>query len=270
MEWNKFETYQHRQNWKESLHIFLYVKMAIQQKPKSTVKLSDYKTFELKDSDINLYNKWIQNGAKASNVLADWIKINEKEVLDFKANFEIQHKPKVELWSDRNKTNYYKEKLQAAFEFENYIEKLLKNQFNLDLKPFLTPEGQYKKGENELGIEIKNDTLIKKYGNVYIEYAEKSKGSNSSFVKSGILKDDNSIYFLIGDKSKFWIFKKSRLIQIYREERQHLKDKKISKRGIKFKKIATSLGYVYPVRNASQDTLSLEQMVEEIKDNSIN
>ena len=265
MEWNKFEKYEHQGTWKETLSILLYVSMAIYKKPKSTVSLIDYQNFELKDSDIKLYNKWVEQGAESSHILRDWLILNEEDVFDFKANFETKHKPKVELWSDRNKTDYYKTKLQAAFEFENYIQKLLKDKHNLDLQPFLTPEGQYKKGENELGIEIKNDTLIKKYGNFYIEYAEKSKGSNSSFVKSGILKNDNSIYFLIGDKSKFWILKKSKLIEIYKEEKQNLKDKKKSKRGIKFKKIATSLGYVYPVKNASKNMISLEEMVREIK-----
>ena len=265
MDANYFSKYEHQGTWKEALSIFLYVSMAIYKKPKSTVKLADYQNFELKDSDIKLYNKWIEHGAKSSHILTNWLQLNKENVLDFKADFATKHKPKVELWSDRNKTAYYKTKLQAAFEFENYIEKLLKDKYNLDLKPFLTPEGQYKKGENELGIEIKNDTLIKKYGNFYIEYAEKSKGSNTNFVKSGVLKDDNSIYFLIGDKSEFWIFKKSKLMEIYREEKKNLKDKKASKREIKFKKIATSLGYVYPVKNASKDSISIEEMVREIK-----
>ena len=261
-----FKTYNHKGDWDESLNIFLYDKIIISNITVSVLSIDDYKTFELKDTLIASYNKWIDSSNPNKQLLKDWINANEKSVNHFRENFAITFKPKVELWSDRNKTTYYKEKLQASFEFENYIAELLQCDFNLDLQQFLTPEGQYDLGENELGIEIKNDTLIKKWGNVYIEYAEKSNSENYVFVKSGILKDDNSIYFLIGDRDGFWIFRKERLLEIYREEVSIVKSGEISKRGIKFKQIATSKGFVYPVKNALVDTITIEQMVKEIKE----
>ena len=179
------EKYNHKGSWEESLNIFLYDKLIISQIAVATVSIDNYKSFELKDTLIASYNKWIDSSNPNNQLLIDWINENEKSVNHFRENFDTTFKPKVELWSDRKKTPYYKEKLQAAFEF------------SLDLQQFLTPEGQYDLGENELGIEIKNDTLIKKWGNVYVEYAEKSNSGNYVFIKSGILKDDNSIYFLI-------------------------------------------------------------------------
>jgi hypothetical protein len=261
-----FEKYNHKGSWDESLHIFLYHKLIISNITVSALSIEDYKTFELKDTLITSYNEWVGLSNSNKQLLEDWISVNEKSVNHFRENFTTTFKPKVELWSDRKKTTYYKEKLQASFEFENYIAELLQRDFNLDLQQFLTPEGQYDLGENELGIEIKNDTLIKKWGNVYIEYAEKSNSGNYVFVKSGILKDDNSIYFLIGDRDGFWIFRKERLLEIYREEVAIVKSGQVSKRGIKFKQIATSKGFVYPVKNAVADTITIEQMVEEIKD----
>ncbi|EJX09471.1 hypothetical protein EVA_02429 [gut metagenome] len=41
--------------------------------------------------------------------------------------------PKVCLWSDRLKTNYYKEKLQMGFSFENYIADLIATRYDIDL-----------------------------------------------------------------------------------------------------------------------------------------
>lgn len=260
------EKYNHKGSWEESLNIFLYDKLIISQIAVATVSIDNYKSFELKDTLIASYNKWIDSSNPNNQLLIDWINENEKSVNHFRENFDTTFKPKVELWSDRKKTPYYKEKLQAAFEFENYIAELLQRDFSLDLQQFLTPEGQYDLGENELGIEIKNDTLIKKWGNVYVEYAEKSNSGNYVFIKSGILKDDNSIYFLIGDRDGFWIFKKERLLEIYREEVAIVKSGNISKRGIKFKQIATSKGFVYPVKNAVVDTITIDQMVSEINE----
>lgn len=259
-----FEKYSHKGTWEEALHIFLHANQITEEKLE-LIKIDDYNSFELKDTDIQSYNKWIDEGAQNADLIKIWLAINESEVNTFKEQFGTTYKSKVEIWSDRNKTGYYKEKLQRAFEFENYLEKFFKDNFDLDLGPFLTPEGQYYEGENELGIEIKNDTLIKKYGNIYIEYAEKSKATNHIYVPSGILKDDKSTYFLIGDKDQFWVFRKKRLVEIYNEEEVLRKQGKPSERGIQFKVKSTSLGFVYPLRNAEKEAISLEELVKEIK-----
>ncbi len=135
------------------------------------------------------------------------------------------------------------------------------------MEPFLTPDGQYNKGENEKGIEIKNDMMYKKTGNLYFEYAEKSKGENYLFVNSGILKKDNSKYFLIGDYDKFWIFRKKRLVEIYHEKKEEVKNNSNSKslRGIRFVQIDTSKGYIFPIIEAEKEAISMAQLVKELK-----
>lgn len=263
-----FEKFAHKGTWDESLHIFLFHSLYILDKPVNDTSIEEYNQFELKDTCLNAYNDWIEKGCIGVVKINEWLNNSNAIVVSFKSNFGSKYKPKVELWSDRSKTNYYKEKLQASFDFENYIEALFKERFDLDLDPYLTPEGQYYEGENGLGIEIKNDTLIKKYGNVYIEYAEKSKASNYNYVASGILKDDKTTYFLIGDKDGFWIFRKSRLVEIYNEEVALSKQGKSSARGIMFKQTATSKGIAYPVRLAKSEALTLEELVQEIKSKS--
>jgi hypothetical protein len=262
-----FSKYTHKGTWNESLHIFLFSKIILQNNDGSKISIEHYHQFELKDTDIITFNKWIDEGCSSSELIHQWMSENETQVTEFTNSFGVGFKPKVELWSDRSKTDYYKEKLQGSFEFESFLSDFFKEKYDLDLGQYLTPEGQYNEGENELGIEIKNDTLIKKYGNIYVEYAEKSKASNQMYVPSGILKDDKTKYFLFGDKDAFWIFRKERLVEIYHEEEALRKENKPSVRGIKFKVIATSMGYVYPVKNAQKEAISLEVLVSEIKSN---
>lgn len=226
------------------------------------VTIDHYPAFELTDKIIESYNNWVGSNCPQKEKIEDWLTQNKDQYNSFKEKFGTAYQPKVSLWSDRAKTDYYKEKLQDSFLFENHIAALLQGYYSLDLGPYLTPEGQYNLGENALGIEIKNDTLIAKYGNVYIEYQEKSNAFNGTYIDSGILKNDNCKFFLIGTVEKFYIFKKERLIEVFNEELLLYKDGKSSERGIKFKQIPTSRGYVYPVANAIHDAVSLDEMVK--------
>ena len=160
------DKYEHNGTWNESLGVFLFSLLIYQNKEVNGVSISDYSAFELKDIYIKSYNDWLDDESRDATKLTQWVEYNQEDFNDFKLNFGSKYKPKVELWNDRQKTDYYKEKLQGAFEFENYIAELIMNKYGIDLGQYLTPEGQYDLGENSLGIEIKNDTLIKKYGNV--------------------------------------------------------------------------------------------------------
>lgn len=254
-------------NYREYLLIFCFKKLIINND--SEINLHEYHDFELTDRLIEEYNKWIIEGKKNRHIIDNWMVTNKELVDHFKTQFDTLYKPKVSMWSDRTKTKYYKEKLQDSFLFENYIANILKNDFDIEIDAYLTPQGQYELGENALGIEIKNDTLIEKYGNVYIEYQEKSNAGNRIYINSGILKDDQTIYFLIGTEKKFYIFRKSRLLEIYKEELSVREKGDVSKRGIKFKHISTSKGFVYPVRNAKDDMISMSEMVKELQINKL-
>jgi hypothetical protein len=260
----EFKYFENKTDYLEYLQIFVFNELVL--KNNQSLNIDDYQTFELTDKIIESYNKWITDNGFVNSKVVLWFQNNSEKVEYFKINFNSKFEPKVSIWSDRKKTDYYKEKLQASFIFENYIAKLISEKYGLDLGQYLSPEGQYELGENSLGIEIKNDTLISKYGNVYIEYQEKSKGSNYNFVNSGILKIDNCVYFLIGTSEKFYIFRKERLVEILNEEISNYKKGIISKRGIVFKVISTSKGYVYPVKNAIQDTITMDEMISEIKE----
>jgi UDP-N-acetylmuramate-alanine ligase len=76
-------------------------------------------------------------------------------------------------------------------------------------------------GENKLGIEIKHDKMMEKTGNVYIEYEEKSNPNNAYFVKSGILRDDNSWLWAIANNKVIYIVSKRVLRQIYEKRPEY-------------------------------------------------
>lgn len=261
----QFRRFKNKTDYLEYLQLFVFHELNIMKN--KWVDIEKYIDFELKDTTVDAFNQWVGNIDEADPVKV-WFDKNKELISQFRHNFNDKFKPKVCVWSDRSKTDYFKEKLQDAFIFENYIAGLISEKYGLDLGQYLTPEGQYDLGENALGIEIKNDTLIKKYGNVYIEYQEKSDANNWEYVNSGILKVDNCEYWLIGTADRFYIFRKNRLLEIFREEIDlHSKGLK-SARGISFKQIATSKGYVYPVKNviANGDTISMDTMIGEIRE----
>lgn len=264
MEFNIFEN---KVYYLEYLQIYCYYQLIIIDKPNPDIDA--YPAFELTDTIINSFNQWVKRDKYVNSKVLKWLEANPDRIKYFKRNFPDKFKPKVSVWSDRKKTTYYKGKLQDSFLFENYIAELLKQNYDLNIGQYMTPEGQYKLGENALGIEIKNDTLIEKYGNVYIEYQEKSEAGNNDYVNSGILKNDLCEYFLIGTQKKFYIFKKSRLIRIFEEEIRNKSKGISSQRGILFKQIATSKGYVYPIRNAKNDIITLDEMVAIIKSKTV-
>ncbi|MBU0477956.1 MAG: hypothetical protein KKH94_12390 [Candidatus Omnitrophica bacterium] len=259
-----FKKYAGADSWEECLQIFLFSELVLKHREFKSVHIEDYKSFELRDAYIATYNSWVEKGITDENI-KKWIQNNEKEILKFKEKFGGEFKKKVEIWSDRTKTDYFKKQLQASFEFEEFLKKFFKDKYGLDLGQYLTPEGQYYKGENELGIEIKHDMMYKKTGNLYIEYAEKAKSENTKWINSGIEKEDNTTYFLIGDYEKFWVFRKERLLEILEEERQYVKEGKPSHRCIRFVAIATSKGFIYPIVCAAKETLNLNVLIEEIK-----
>lgn len=259
-----FKKFENKDDYLEYLQIFVFHELKIAGK--EAVDIERYISFELYDKTVDRYNRWVETVGDVDPVKL-WFEKNKDLVAHFRDNFRDKFGAKVCLWSDREKTDYFKKKLQDGFKFENYIAELISNKYGLDLGQYLTPEGQYDLGENALGIEIKNDALIQKYGNVYIEYQEKSSAYNFNYVNSGILKADNCDYWLIGTPDLFFIFRKSRLLEIFHEEISLKQRNQISKRGISFKQISTSRGYVYPAKKAvaNGDTIAMDTMIAEIE-----
>ena len=130
------------------------------------------------------------------------------------------------IWGKDKKSQLEIERLNESGKFEEYINsEFLKNGIDLG---FYYYKEQYK-GENDFGIEIKNDKVLKNTGNIYIEYQERHT-ENDKWHDSGILKKDNSKYWLIGDIGEYYIIEKQKLLELYRnKEHEGLKEHKTSK-----------------------------------------
>lgn len=114
--------------------------------------------------------------------------------------------------SRKNETQYFKKQLTTGHKFEEWVNSKFKAK-NCDLGFFTDEQGQFH-GENKQGVEIKRDAKFAETGNVYIEYNERLT-SNGRWVDSGVLKDDNTKFWIIGTEDKYAVFEKDKLKEIY-------------------------------------------------------
>ena len=169
-----------------------------------------YKEFHIYESFIDQYN----------NLPAD-----KKEELVEKVNADSEYegfinsfnqKPwdyeKPVIWSDRSHTEYFIGQLEKAHSFEVYIDYEFKKR-GVNIGLYYGRDAQYA-GETEIGIEIKYDAKSTETNNYYIEYQERMRRTGS-WVNSGILKDDNSRFYLLGTINGYVIFKREDLIDYY-------------------------------------------------------
>lgn len=144
-------------------------------------------------------------------------------------------------------TEYYKEKLEAGLEYQDFIaDQLRKADPCIILGAYSSRRWQNEHGESASGIEIKHDMKLKETGNLYIEVAEKSNASLREYTASGIMREDNTWLYLIGDFDQAFLFSKHQLKMVY-ADRNHW-----GARDIRERQTLTSIGFTYPVRSALQ------------------
>ena len=113
---------------------------------------------------------------------------------------------------------YYQDKLKQGQEYEKFIVKEMAK-LGQTITIYNTKEEQYNIGESKEGYEIKFDNQYNIYGNLYIELYEKTSPTNTMWYPSGVLRNDNTKYYIIGDTRKFWIFKKAYIQELIKERR---------------------------------------------------
>lgn len=111
-------------------------------------------------------------------------------------------------------TNDYKEKLQEALEYQDFIADQLLKHLGIAVTLYSSEKRQLT-GETRQGIEIKHDKVMHSTGNIYIEISEKSNPMNQYYVPSGIYRNDNTWLYLVGDHLEAFIFGKGVLQSIY-------------------------------------------------------
>jgi len=90
-----------------------------------------------------------------------------------------------------------------------------------------TYEDQINIGESLEGYEIKFDDKYKETGNLWIEIKERTD-VNKEYVNSGIYRDDNSKYYVIGNYDVIFVFLKDKLKQIEKQKNKLENDRKTS------------------------------------------
>ncbi len=116
------------------------------------------------------------------------------------------------IWKDRSHTEYFIEQLESSHSFEVFIDKQFKAR-GVDIGLYYGRDLQYA-GESEAGIEIKYDIKSRDTHNYYIEYQERMRNTGA-WVDSGILKNDNTRFYLFGTMDEYVIFERQELVGYY-------------------------------------------------------
>ncbi len=138
-------------------------------------------------------------------------------------------------------TEYYQKKLQEGLEYQDFVFEQLRymNGMPIFLGAYTSQKYQNYTGESLSGLEIKFDGKFAETNNLFIEVAEKTNPNNKDFVPSGIMRDDNTWLYLIGDYEQAFIFAKKTL-------RAYCSDRNPKIR-LKECKMGTSRGYLFPI-----------------------
>ena len=121
----------------------------------------------------------------------------------------IKYGKPIDWDNERKKTPLFKKNILIGATFERFVETEFKK-YGIDIGMFTDSDGQFH-GENKFGIEIKYcsaDNLI------FVKYKSCLK-YNGNKVNNGVIKEDNTKYWLEGKPSKYYIFYKKDLIDIY-------------------------------------------------------
>lgn len=101
---------------------------------------------------------------------------------------------------------------EEDLQFQDFCMKLLYKD-GMPICIYGSQKYQIEEGESIGRVEIKHDKKMKDTGNIYIEYAERHD-PQKAFVYSGILRDDNTLYYMIGDYERIFLLGKYQLLAI--------------------------------------------------------
>lgn len=137
--------------------------------------------------------------------------------------------------------NRYKKLYEKGLKYQNFICE------ELGLTAYKNIWEQFNIGETKEGVEIKLDDLMDETENIYFEISEKTVPSDDfPWIHSGIYRNDNSNFLLIGNYRIAYVFRISKLRKIF-EEKQY--------DNLKEAKSGTSKGFVVSIRRIENEVL---------------
>ncbi len=245
----------------EYLSIYIFHNLVEEKMAPDSISVEGYEHFHLLDTTVRAYDLFYKEyRCECKNAVDNYLLTHLSVFSLFRRTLYKKWYPKPVVWEERAHTQYYVNQLEDSFTFELFVY-LSFYKRGVDLKPYWNADGQ-DSGENELGVEIKYDKESANTGNYYIEYAEKSNENNNDYIASGILKEDNTRLFFIGNKTEYVILKKSNLVDIYNQQKQLMRDIGRTGEGYRFVSIATSKGLLIRKELAKDISISIDDAVK--------
>ena len=113
-------------------------------------------------------------------------------------------------YQNRYKTSPRKDSVQVGLEFQDYVLETLAKELGFVIQVFSSAEKQLT-GESIQAFEFKYDERCTDTKRISLECYEKSNANNKQWVPSGILREDNTIFYVQGNKHRFYLFFKQHL-----------------------------------------------------------
>jgi len=133
--------------------------------------------------------------------------------------------------------DYYMKMYAEGTDFQNFVLKVLEEEFAWMIRAHNTDEEQVTIGENSAGFEVKYDKKFRDTGNLWIECQERSN-TKLPYSPAGIFANDNAWLFIMGDYKTLYIFSKKQL-KVECEKRRKI-----------INHMDTSIGFLLPIKDA--------------------
>lgn len=144
-----------------------------------------------------------------------------------------------------------KDEIEEFLEYQDFIQCQLLYRLGISINLFTSRKYQYNVGESISGIEIKNDKRMKDTGNLYIETEERHQ-KDKPFVKSSIMREDNTFLWCIGDYERAYLISKEQL-QVLCIKADKYKLKKVE--------TDTSKGVLIPVKYLKKHHIIIKELI---------
>jgi len=102
--------------------------------------------------------------------------------------------------------------------YQDFVAAVLEKQLGITLHYYHTKSQQYGIGESEEGYEVKLDLPCTETGRLSIEVGEKTRADLPCFTPSGIMRQDNTIWYVQGNRVRIWVFRKAMLRYVFRRD----------------------------------------------------
>jgi len=133
---------------------------------------------------------------------------------------------------------YRKQQIENGQVFQDFVVDVSWHLVGLAVVQYTSKLYQHAVGESKSRCEIKWDMQYAKTGNLWIETGEKARPREGDYYPSGIMRDDNTWLYIIGDYDRIFYCQKNILQMLSRMERRFPPRENGTK---------TSLGFLLPV-----------------------